>query len=197
MRTLVVATRNPGKLAEFRRLLAGHPWTVAGLDATSFTGEIDEPGPGYRENAVAKATTVCAALDEWVLADDSGIEVTAVRGWPGPRSARWLPGSDADRLASLLDEVGRLSPDDRRARYVAVLAVARPRGEVVVARGTCEGTLVAPRGAGGFGYDPAFLSVDLGKTFAEATPAEKDTCSHRARAVARLARAGFLDEPPR
>jgi XTP/dITP diphosphohydrolase len=189
---LVVATRNPGKLAEFRRLLAPYPWRVLGIDETGFDGEVGEPGPGYRENAVAKAVAVSTALGAAALGDDSGIEVPALRGWPGPRSARWLPGGDEDRLRGLLAEVERRSPDDRRVRYVAVLALARPAAEVVVAQGRCEGTLVEPRGRAGFGYDPAFLSADLGITFGEASDARKDSCSHRARAVARLAEAGVL-----
>lgn len=189
---LVVATRNPGKLAEFRRLLTPYPWRVLGLDDAGLSDDLDEPGPGYRDNAAAKAAAVTAALGVTALADDSGIEILALRGWPGPRSARWLPGSDEDRLRGLVEEVERRAPDDRRARYVAVLAMARPGAEIVVAHGTCNGTIIEPRGAGGFGYDPAFLSADLGKTFGEATPEEKDTCSHRARAVARLAEAALL-----
>jgi XTP/dITP diphosphohydrolase len=191
--TLVVATRNQGKLAEFRRLLARHPWRVIGLDEAGFEGRLDEPGPGYRENAAAKAMAAAAALDLCALGDDSGIEVFALRGWPGPLSARWRPGSDADRMNGLLEEVERRSPDDRRVRYVAVVAFARPGAEAVVAHGTCEGSLVAPQGSAGFGYDPAFLSVDLGRTFGDATAAQKDTCSHRARAVARLGKSGVLD----
>jgi XTP/dITP diphosphohydrolase len=193
--SLVVATRNPGKLAEFRRLLRNHPWRVLGLDDAGVEGEVEEPGPGYADNARAKAVEGCRATGLCALGDDSGIEVDSLRGWPGPRSSRWLgPGvSDHDRLRGLLDEVARRSPDDRRVRYVAALALARPGAEVVVAHGVCEGTLVEPRGTGGFGYDPAFLSAELGRTFGEATAEEKDAVSHRARAVARLAEAGVLD----
>lgn len=192
---LVVATRNPGKLAEFRRLLRAHPWRLLSLDDAGMEGDVEEPGPGYEDNARIKAVEARRATGLCALGDDSGIEVEALRGWPGPRSSRWLgPGAgDHDRLHGLLDEVARRSPDDRRVRYVAVLALARPGAEVVAAHGVCEGTLVEPRGTGGFGYDPAFLSVDLGRTFGEVTAEEKDTVSHRARAVARLAEAGVLD----
>lgn len=195
---LVVATRNPGKLVEFRRLLRDHPWRLLSLDDAGFPGEVDEPGPGYEDNARAKAVEVCRATGLCALGDDSGIEVEALRGWPGPRSSRWLgdAASDADRLRGLLDEVARRTPDDRRVRYVAVLALARPGAEVVVARGSCHGVLVEPRGGGGFGYDPSFLSSDLGRTFGEAGAEEKDTVSHRARAVARLAEAGVLSGTP-
>jgi XTP/dITP diphosphohydrolase len=191
---LVVATRNPGKLVEFQRLLRDHPWRLLSLDQAGFAGDVDEPGPGYEENARAKAVEVSGATGLCALGDDSGIEVEALRGWPGPRSSRWLgeEASDADRLRGLLAEVERLCPGDRRVRYVAVLALARPGADVILARGSCDGVLVEPRGAGGFGYDPAFLSTDLGRTFGEAGAEEKDAVSHRARAVARLAESGVL-----
>lgn len=194
----MVATRNRGKLVEFRRLLRDHPWALLSLDDAGFPGDVDEPGPGYEENARAKAVEVCRATGLAALGDDSGIEVEALRGWPGPHSSRWLGegASDADRLRGLLDEVARRSPEDRRVRYVAVLALARPDAEPVVARGVCDGVLVEPRGEGGFGYDPAFLSTDLGRTFGEVAAEEKDTVSHRARAVARLAEAGVLALTP-
>jgi XTP/dITP diphosphohydrolase len=191
---LVVATRNPGKLTEFGRLLRDHPWRLLSLDDAGFVGDVDEPGPGYEDNARAKAAEVCRATGLCALGDDSGIEVEALRGWPGPHSSRWLGDgrSDSDRLRGLLEEVERRCPDDRRVRYVAVLALARPGAGEIVARGICDGVLVEPRGGGGFGYDPAFLSSDLGRTFGEVGAEEKDTVSHRARAVARLAESGVL-----
>ena len=190
----MVATRNRGKLTEFRRLLRDHPWTLISLDDAGFVGDVDEPGPGYEENALAKALEVRRVTGLAALGDDSGIEVEALRGWPGPHSSRWLgdAASDADRLRGLLDEVERRCPEDRRVRYVAVLAFARPGAETVVARGVSDGVLIEPRGDGGFGYDPSFLSNDLGRTFGEVGPEEKDTVSHRARAVARLAESGVL-----
>ena len=190
---LVVATRNPGKVRELRRLLAGHTLRVLSLDEAGFQGELVEPGPGYADNALAKAVAVAQATGLPALADDSGIEVDAMRGWPGPKSARWLSGSDEDRLQGLLREVEERSPDDRKVRYVCVVALANPPAEPVVARGETLGTLVDPRGSGGFGYDPAFLSADLGKRFGEATDEEKDRVSHRARALMRLAESGVLD----
>ena len=191
---LVIATRNPGKMREFGRLLAPYPWRLLSLDDAGVAGELLEPGPGYADNAAAKAVAVGDATGLAALADDSGIEVDALRGWPGPASARWLgdQATDADRLRALLDEVARSSPDDRRCRYVCVVALARPGAEPITARGVCLGTLVEPRGDGGFGYDPGFLSEDLGTTFAEATAAQKDRVSHRARAIARLAESGVL-----
>jgi XTP/dITP diphosphohydrolase len=191
---LVIASRNRGKIAEMGQLLAPYPLRLMSLDEARFAGELAEPGPGYVENAMAKAMAVCAATGLATLADDSGIEVDALRGWPGPISARWMgdTAGDADRIRGLLDEVARRCPDDPRARYVCFMALARPQAEPLVARGECWGRLVEPRGDRGFGYDPAFLSDDLGMTFGEADAAAKDHVSHRARAVARLAESGLL-----
>jgi XTP/dITP diphosphohydrolase len=185
---VAVASRNPGKLAELRRLLGGHPWELVDLDGAGFSGELEEPGATYDENSALKAQAVCSATGLAALADDSGIEVPALGGWPGPASARWMGGAatDVDRLHGLLGEVERRCPNDRRARYVCVVTLARPGRETVSAWGETSGVLVAPSGSGGFGYDPAFLSDDLGITFGEATSEAKDGVSHRARALAAL-----------
>jgi XTP/dITP diphosphohydrolase len=196
---LVVATRNPGKVREFGRLLAAFPWRLRSLSDAGVRGDLDEPGPGYTENAIAKALAVADATECAAIADDSGIEIDALRGWPGPASARWMGPSatDEDRLRGLLDEVERRTPDDRRCRYVCVVAFVQPGAQPVVARGECLGTLVEPRGGAGFGYDPSFLSIDLGTTFGEARDDAKDRVSHRARAVARLAESGVLSPEER
>ena len=192
---LLLATRNPGKLGELRVLLS--PWTldVHSLDEAGFDGPLEEPGPGYTESALAKALTVCNATGLPALADDSGIEVDALRGWPGPMSARWMgeDATDEDRLLGLIAEVERRTPDDRRVRYVCVAALARPGAEPGTAHGACLGTLVEPSGTNGFGYDPAFLSVDLGITFGHATDEAKARVSHRARALARLGGSGVFE----
>jgi XTP/dITP diphosphohydrolase len=195
---LVLATRNPGKLRELRRLLEPWPLHLQDLDEAGFLAQLDEPGPGYTESALAKAVEVCAATGLPALADDSGIEVDALRGWPGPMSARWMGpvATDEDRLRGLITEVERRSPDDRRVRYVCVAALATPGGEPLTARGECLGTLVEPQGISGFGYDPAFLSLDLGITFGEADDDAKAQVSHRARAITRLSESGaFLPLP--
>jgi XTP/dITP diphosphohydrolase len=195
---LVLATRNPGKIAELRDLLAAWPWLIQSLDEVGFHAALEELGPGYVESALAKATVVSDATGLPALADDSGIEVHALRGWPGPLSARWMGdgASDDDRLQGLLDEVARRSPHDRQVRYVCVAALARPGADPVTARGECLGTLTdQPRGNNGFGYDPVFLSVDLGVTFGEASEEAKARVSHRARAIARLAESGVLEPP--
>lgn len=193
---MVVASRNPGKAGEFRRLLAPYSWVVQTLDEAGDLADLalPEPGPTYADNAIAKALVVSAATGLCALGDDSGIEVLALRGWPGPESARWLGAgaSDGERLSGLLDEVRRRTPADPRVRYVAAVAVVRPGAEPVVGHGSCDGVLVTPRGDGGFGYDPSFLSIDLGITFGEAAPAQKDAVSHRGRAIRRLAESGVL-----
>lgn len=194
MTPLVLATGNLGKVRELRRLLAAHPWNLVTPVQAGCDIELPEPGSTYAENAAAKSEAVARAVGLPALGDDSGIEVIALHGWPGPRSARWLgpEAGDDDRLRGLLLEVERRTPGDRRVRYVAALAVSRPGAETVVAHGRCDGVLVEPRGVNGFGYDPAFLSDDLGVTFAEAGDEAKDRVSHRARALARLAEAGVL-----
>ncbi len=195
---LVVATNNPGKLREFRRLLAAHPWRLLGLEEAGWTADLDEPGETYADNALAKASAVTMALGLPALADDSGIEVDALRGWPGPRSARWLghDATDKDRLDGLIAEVEARTPDDRRVRYVCVVALCSALAEPVTAHGECLGSLVAPSGTRGFGYDPAFLSDDLGITFGEADDEAKDRVSHRARALARLTESSVLSAYP-
>jgi XTP/dITP diphosphohydrolase len=194
-RVLVLATHNSGKLRELRVLLGGWPLRLQSLDEVGFEAALEEPGPGYTESALAKAMAVCAATGLPALADDSGIEVDALRGWPGPMSARWMgdQATDEDRLHGLLAEVERRTPGDRRARYVCVAALATPGAEPVTAHGECLGTLVEPRGHNGFGYDPAFLSEDLGITFGEATDEAKARVSHRARAIARLGESGAFE----
>jgi XTP/dITP diphosphohydrolase len=194
-RVLALATRNPGKIRELRLLLGRWPLRLQSLDDLGFAAALEEPGPGYTESALAKAMAVCAATGLPALADDSGIEVDALRGWPGPMSARWMgdQATDADRLHGLLAEVERRTPGDRRARYVCVATLARPGAEPVTAHGECLGTLVEPRGSNGFGYDPAFLSEDLGITFGEATDEAKARVSHRARALARLGESGAFE----
>jgi XTP/dITP diphosphohydrolase len=194
--SLVLASRNPGKAAEFRRLLAGTPWSVLSLDDAGMRADLAEPGPAYEDNARAKAEAVTAATGLPALGDDSGIEIPALDDWPGPLSARWMGAgaADRDRLDGLLREVERAG-GDRRCRYVAVVAFSRPGLPTTVARGVCDGVLVAPAGDRGFGYDPAFLSDDLGTTFGVAPTAEKDRVSHRGRAMLRLTGFGVLGVP--
>ncbi|HET7172000.1 MAG TPA: RdgB/HAM1 family non-canonical purine NTP pyrophosphatase [Gaiellales bacterium] len=180
---IVLASGNAHKARELGRLLEG--W-----DVETFAGELpEETGQTFVENARLKARHVHAALGggEWVLADDSGIEAAALGGVPGVRSARYA-GEDATDEQNLAKLIGALDgADDRRVRYVAELVAIGPGGGEVTARGELAGTLAAaPRGTGGFGYDPAFVPDGESRTVAEMSPDEKDAVSHRARAARAL-----------
>lgn len=182
-RRLVLASANAHKAVELGRVLPG--W-----DVEPFPGELpEETGETFVQNALLKARHVHAAIGgaAWVLADDSGIEAAALDGRPGVRSARYAgeDATDAENLAKLLDALRDLP--DRRVRYVAELVAIAPGGEELHARGELRGTLAdAPRGTGGFGYDPAFVPDGETRTVAEMRPEEKDEISHRARAATAL-----------
>jgi XTP/dITP diphosphohydrolase len=186
-RPLVFATRNKGKLVELRELLAGIE--VISIDEVGKdVPEVIEDADTFVGNAAKKAREVSAATGFPALADDSGLEVDALGGAPGVFSARYAgePHSDSANNAKLLAALVGVA--DRRARFRAVLALADGAGplgaEIITADGTCEGTiLTAPRGTGGFGYDPLFFAPELGMTFAEAGVGSKSELSHRARAM--------------
>lgn len=184
---LVLATANPGKIAELRALV--EEWGSVETQGLDRLGGVELPPEGeasYAENAVAKARAVALASGLPALGDDSGLEVDALGGAPGVLSAR-LAATDAERIATLLARLANAS--DRRARFRCVVALAWPDGGVETAEGICAGLIVeTPVGRGGFGYDPIFLADELGHTFAEATAAEKARVSHRARAVRALGR---------
>lgn len=182
MSRLLIATTNPGKQREFRRLLAGVPAELMTPDEIGLDLDVDEPHDTYEENAVAKAEAYAAASGLPSLADDSGIEIAALGWGPGVRSARWGGGRNAERVLEALGD-----EPDRRARMVCVVAVARPTGDILEVhafRGVVEGSVaIELRGDGGFGYDPIFLLPE-GRTTAELPEAEKDRLSHRGRALA-------------
>jgi XTP/dITP diphosphohydrolase len=185
---LLVATHNPGKLAEFRRLLAGLKAEVVSPHELGLDLEVDEPHDTYADNAAAKAVAFCLASGEITLADDSGIEVAALGWGPGVRSARYAADDGRSGADLLLHRLAGI--EDRRARMVCWLAVAQPdTGSVEpppteLFAGVVEGRLTsARRGSGGFGYDPVFELPD-GRTTAELDEASKDRISHRGRAVA-------------
>ena len=190
MTRLLVATTNPGKQAEFRRLLAGLPAEVVTPDELGIDLDVDEPHDTYAENAVAKADAYVRVAGIPTVADDSGIEVAALDWGPGVRSARWRGGRTADAVLEALAGV-----TDRRARMVCVVAVADPSAPepaIETFHGVVEGAIAEERrGDGGFGYDPVFL-LDSGRTTAELPAVEKDRLSHRGRAVA--AASGYLRE---
>ncbi|MEB3200727.1 MAG: RdgB/HAM1 family non-canonical purine NTP pyrophosphatase [Synechococcaceae cyanobacterium] len=189
---LVIASGNAGKLREFTALLRHLPLEVRpqppGL-------EVEETGDSFAANARLKARAVALASGCWALADDSGLEVTALGGAPGVQSARYAVDDDA-RIRRLLQELGEATRQraasglaaDRSARFVAALALADPRGEIrLEVEGQCPGEILeAPRGEGGFGYDPVFLVPELGRSFAEMDRQEKGQVGHRGRAFALL-----------
>ncbi len=193
MRPLVFATRNKGKLVELRELLPGVD--VLSIDeAAARLGitipEVVEDAETFVGNASKKAREVSAATKLPALADDSGLEVDALGGAPGVYSARYAgePHDDARNNAKLLEALAGVEAELRTARFRAALALADVTGplrdQVITADGACEGVILdAPRGTGGFGYDPLFYSPELGKTFAEAGVGSKSELSHRARAM--------------
>lgn len=175
--TLVLATRNPGKVAELQELLGAAGIQALGLPPD--VPEVEEDGDTFEANALKKARSYAQATGLPVLAEDSGLEVDALGGRPGVHSARWVPGTDADRVQALLREMEGVLPEQRTARYVSVIALATPAGHEELFRGTLEGRIApAPRGTGGFGYDPILVLPD-GRTVAELTMMEKNRISHR------------------
>jgi XTP/dITP diphosphohydrolase len=187
---LAIASRNLHKLREIRVICADWPvtWTTV-EDHEGAWPDVEEPHDTYLDNALEKARAVSAFLGMSALADDSGIEVDALGGAPGPRSARYAgeDATDEQNLKALNRAIAGVPGDGRTARYRCVAAIAWPDGREVHAEGTCEGTLVAkPRGTGGFGYDPIFEPAGWDETMAELTPEQKHRISHRGRAFRAL-----------
>ncbi len=186
MQNLLVATTNPGKLHEYRALLSDLPvrWlTLAdvGLDQL----DVEETGETFFDNAVLKARVYQARSGLPTLADDSGLEVDALGGAPGVRSARYAPTAP-ERNTRLLTALEGVPARQRTARFVCVVAFLAPDGLLIAAEGRVEGAIgEAPRGTNGFGYDPVFL-LDGRRTLAELPADEKNRISHRGRALARL-----------
>ena len=196
---IVIATRSAHKLRELRELLSlGHTDLVS-LDELGVPGDPVEDGLTFETNARIKARFATKATGLPALADDSGIEVDALHGGPGVRTRRYAgeQATDEENNAKLLGALNGLAPAERGARYVCVLAFATPSTdggppEIVTARGTCRGRIAAaPKGSGGFGYDPIFEPASEppgGRTLGEWSAAEKNEISHRARAARRMSR---------
>ena len=196
---LVIATHNPGKLAEMRELLAPHGVEVVSAGELGLD-EPEESGDDFRSNAAIKAIAAAKTAYLPAFADDSGLVVDALDGAPGIHSARWAgPAKDftaaMTRIERLLQERGATNPDSRRAHFVSALCVAWPDGHLEEVEAHADGTLVwPPRGTAGFGYDPMFQPDGHGRTFGEMTSIEKHGLpplglglSHRARAFVKLA----------
>jgi XTP/dITP diphosphohydrolase len=189
---LLVATNNSGKVRELSQLLSDFPLRLRLLDEFQGIDEAEETGETFAENATIKALHYSARAGLLTLSDDSGLSVDALGGAPGVRSARYAgrEATYAERMSKLLGELDATGDDERRARFVCVIAVADPSaGALHTFEGTCEGRIArAPRGAGGFGYDPLFIPDGHEQTFGDLPAEVKHTLSHRARALHQAAR---------
>ena len=187
---LLIATRNSGKVNEYRELLGAIPYQLTSLRQEGITVEVEETGASYEENARLKAEAYAQASGLLTLADDSGIEVDALGGAPGYLSARYGgPGlTDAERVQLLLCNVVAVLDAERSGRFVCTIALAEPDAPTRVVAAAVEGVVAyAPQGDSGFGYDPIFFYPPFGKTFAQIPQLQKNAVSHRGQA-ARLAR---------
>ena len=189
---LLVATNNAGKVRELSQLLSDFPLRLRLLGKFSDIDEAEETGETFAENATLKALHYSAHTRLLTLSDDSGLVVDALGGAPGVRSARYAgrEATYAERMSKLLGEMDATGDAERRARFVCVIAVANPSaGTLHTFEGTCEGRIApAPRGTGGFGYDPLFIPDGHERTFGELPAEVKHSLSHRARALAQAAR---------
>jgi XTP/dITP diphosphohydrolase len=194
-RPLIVATSNPGKLREFRALLADLPFDLRSLGELGIASP-EESGSSFLENALLKARHAAAAQNAAAIADDSGLEVEGLGGAPGIHSARYagVGADDAANNDKLLNALAGMCAEQRRARYrCALVMVSGPADAApLIAEGIWEGTIIdTPRGSGGFGYDPYFWLPELGVTAAQLDPADKNRRSHRGIAL-RALRAQWL-----
>ena len=182
---IVCASANPHKVEELARLL---PSWVDLVARPSDIGDIDEDAPTLEGNAIIKAVEIANHASEWAIADDTGLEVEALDGAPGVRSARFAGehATDAENRALLLAKLD--GSTNRSARFRTVVALVSSKGDIHFVGGECAGTIAeSERGDGGFGYDPLFIPADGdGRTFAEMTGSEKDAVSHRGRALAQV-----------
>jgi XTP/dITP diphosphohydrolase len=186
---IFLASSNSGKLREYRELAAGTALEVEPLRDIRAIPAFDESAPTFAENSAGKALHYSRFTTEMVLADDSGLVVPALGGAPGVHSARYAgpDATSADRVRKLLRELDGKSGDERRARFVCVISIARQSRVLAVVSDRAEGVIASePRGAGGFGYDPVFCSPDGHRTYAEIPAQGKNLRSHRGRAFRKL-----------
>jgi XTP/dITP diphosphohydrolase len=188
--TVLLATRNAGKVAELRRILSTYDVNPLGLDAFPDVPEVPETGETFSDNALLKAHAVSQATGLLAIADDSGLAVEALNQMPGVLSARWSGrhGDDAANLALVLAQLVDIQDGRRGAAFICAAAAAMPDGREVVVEARLDGVLVRkPRGRNGFGYDPIFVPTGEDRTTAEMPEAEKDAISHRGKAFRALA----------
>jgi len=188
---LLVATNNRGKVREYAELLKGSLFELTTLSEQGITEEVEETGSSLTYNAIHKATAYAKLSGLTTMADDSGLEVDALRGEPGPLSRRYAGEnvSDKERNDYLLAKLRDIPREKRTARFRAVIAIAFPDGKVKTTEGVCKGIIAFDaKGAGGFGYDPIFYLPELDKHMAELSLAEKNLISHRAKAAQKARR---------
>jgi XTP/dITP diphosphohydrolase len=187
---LILGTRNPKKLQELQEILADLPLELANLTRFPDAPEVVEDGDTFEANARKKASETAKAIGQWVLAEDSGLVVSALNGEPGAYSARYAgkQGDDAANNTLLLQRLGGKAPEECTAHYACVAALANPQGEIVAtSQGRCQGRIISEyRGTGGFGYDPLFFIPEYHQTFGELSARVKHALSHRARAMERM-----------
>ena len=184
---LLIATTNQGKFHEIAKILAGCPFDLVSLADLGIHSDVPETGLTFEDNAILKADAYSRLSGMLTLADDSGLEVGALGGEPGVRSARYAgpSASDSQKITFLIKKLKTVGGSQWKARFKCVIAVMQPGGPPKSFSGECEGRIIEdPKGGNGFGYDPVFFIPELGKTMAELSPAKKNQISHRAKAVA-------------
>lgn len=191
MKEIVIASRNKGKIKEFKQIFEATDVQILSLD--DFKGEtfpeVEETGSTFFENAKLKAEAFVKIVNKPVIADDSGLVIEALDGRPGVYSARYagIDATDEENYEKALLELQSVQPNERSARFIAVLALARPGFETIYFEGSCEGTIaMEPHGENGFGYDPIFIPSRYDKTMAQLTSEEKNRISHRFHALQQL-----------
>lgn len=183
---LLLATRNRNKVIEIEHALEGTGWEVVMLSDIAGAPEVEEDGATFEENALKKARSAARFAKLWTLAEDSGLEIDALGGEPGVRSARYAGegASDAERIRKVLTQLVSVRGEQRTARFRCLMCVIDPAGTEVCFEGRCEGRIVhSPRGSAGFGYDPIFIPEGYTQTFAELGLTVKSRISHRARTL--------------
>lgn len=186
MDTIVIATNNAKKLYELRNILDGLNIKAISQSEAGIDIEVEETGSTFEENALLKAKAVCEASGLPTVADDSGLEVSALNGEPGVLSARYagVGAKDKERYNLLLNNMNGVPEGQRQAKFVCAIAFCMPKGNSFTVRGECDGEITfEPSGTGGFGYDPVFYVKEFGCTFAQLKPEQKSSISHRGKAL--------------
>ncbi|MDW7675981.1 MAG: XTP/dITP diphosphatase [Bacillota bacterium] len=185
---LILATRNKGKISEFKELLKDTGFEITGIEQYPFLQEVAETGSTFAENAALKAEYVANATNILAVADDSGLAVDALNGAPGINSARFagVHGDDQANNDKLLMLLAKVPPEQRTGRFCCAIAITPPGGATIIVEGVCEGTIASePKGDKGFGYDPLFIPEGYKVTMGQMPDEEKNKISHRAKAVAK------------